>query len=291
MAKMLAISLIQVNPTIKRAIVTDASEAELNDLFDIIIPYNANFGSGLNQKLHLELYSPFEETLFIDADCLVCKPLQPLLQLCQKHSFVVFGTQINSGEWYMDVSNMCKQFQLSSIPLFNGGTYYFKKNDLTAKIFSKARELKEKYLELGFMPFHDSINEEPLIAVSMAINQVNAVNDWGTGMRTPIGLCGTMQIEVLMGKCNFNKEGEIVSPAIIHFAGSYAQAFHYKREITKLKMWYLLPFLPPKFISLLVNMIKNIPYAIFVFIKRLAKMILRGEKYDFGVVLPVFSNF
>jgi hypothetical protein len=291
MAKMLATSLSLTNPGIKRAVITDAAAEEFNELFDIFIPYNADFGKGLSQKLYLDKYSPFDETIFIDADCLVFKSLESTIELCKKYPFVVFGDQISSGEWYMDVAAMCKRFNLPSIPLFNGGTYYFDKSDAALKIYNKARQLKENYTELGFSNFRGSINEEPLISVAMAINNIESVDDKGSVMRTPIGINGPLKIDVLNKTCFFNKSGEDVSPAIMHFSGSYANAFHYKREGAKLKLAVHFPFVGNKIISFLVNMFYNTFYAALVFCKRIFKTIIRKEKFDYKNYLPVFSNY
>jgi hypothetical protein len=38
--------------------------------FDIILPLRAEYGKGVVQKLHLDLYTPFQSTLFVDSDCL-----------------------------------------------------------------------------------------------------------------------------------------------------------------------------------------------------------------------------
>ncbi len=290
MAKILALSLIQTNPNIKRAIISDAPKKEFEKLYDIYIPYNERFGKGLSQKLYLDKYSPFDETLFIDADCLVVNELDKIIELCRKHAFVVFGSQINSGEWYMNVSKMCEKFNVPSIPLFNGGTYFFNNKIIAGNIYNQARELKNSYEELGFIKFRGSINEEPLIAVSMAINKIEAVDDYGLGMRTLIGINGAFEINVLNKKCKFDKFGLVVEPAIIHFAGSFANAFHYKREKRKLKLAHSFPFVNKKLISLIVNINMNVPYVAFVFCKRVMKSILRKEKFDYRNLLPVFSN-
>lgn len=290
MAKMLALSLKLTNPGVKRAVISDVPEDEFSDLFDTYIPYNADYGKGLSQKLYLDQYSPFDETLFIDSDCLVVDSLDHTLELCREHPFVVFGDQIASGDWYMNVAVMCEKFNLPSIPLFNGGTYYFKKTDITTKIYEQARKMHGNYTELGFHDFRGSINEEPLIAVAMAVNNVKAVDDKGRCMRTPIGLIGPLNIDVLNRKCTFDKEGIQVQPAIVHFSGAFSVAFHYKREVGKLKLTRALPFLNKRFASLMINVIYNIPYACYVFSKRILKSMVRSEKFDYSNTLPAFSN-
>lgn len=290
MAINMAISLKFHNPSIQCAIVTDVAQETVKEYFDYYIPIKSEYGLGLNQKLYLHEYSPFEETLFIDADCLVVKPLTGYYSLCIEHDFVILGSQINSGEWYMDVSAMCKRFNVSDIPLFNGGTYYFKKGAITNRVYADAIKMIDNYQQLGFAPFRGGINEEPLVSVSMALNGIKAVEDPGFGMSTPIGIVGVLEIDCLLGKSFFNKQGENVNPSIVHFCGAFANGFHYKREVVKLRLIRKFPFLKPLLISLVVNSYKNAYYASLVFVKRVAKRILRKEKFDFNTILPVYSN-
>jgi hypothetical protein len=290
MAKMLALSLMKNAPDIPRAIITDVAAEEFKGLFNICIPYNPSYGDGFSQKLHLDKYSPFDETIFIDADCLAITPLDSMINLFKPHSFMVFGDQISSGEWFMDVSEVCKKFNVPSLPLFNGGVYCFKKNDVTTNIFNKAREIKDRYFDIGIQNFRGTLADEPLIAIAMALNNVEAVEDGGIAMRTPIGIEGPLNVDVLGQYCHFSKEGIQVKPAILHFSGSNANAFHYKRECAKLKLSVHLPFLSRKFVSLLINLIYNTWYTIWVFCKRVLKVIIRKEKFDFKNHLPVFSN-
>lgn len=291
MSKMLALSLLHSNPLIKRAVISDTAEDEFKGLFDIYIPYNKTFGAGLSQKLHLDKYSPFDETIFIDADCLVISPLNEIIELVTPHSFVVFGDQINSGEWFMDVTSICKKFNVPSIPKFNGGAYYFKKDAITANIYNDAREITGRYTDIGLKYLNGALNEEPVIAIAMAVNHVKAIDDSGKGMRTPIGINGPLNVDVLNQHCRFIKNGVRVKPAILHFAGAYTDAFHYKREITKLKLSRKIPHINKKLVSLIVNIAFNSRYGLFVFCKRILKIIIRGEKFDFSNRLPVFSNY
>ncbi len=291
MAKMLAFSLIQTNPDIKRAVISDAPETEFEGLFDIYIPYNSSYGDGFSQKLCLDKYSPFEETLFIDADCLVVKSLNDAIRFFKPHQFAVFGDQISTGEWYMDVAAMCKKFNVPSIPLFNGGVYYFKRGETATNIYTTAREIRDQYFQIEIDDFRGSMADEPLMAIAMAINKVEAVDDQALIMRTPIGINGALKIDVLNEVCAFDKQGEKAEPAIMHFAGAYSIAFHYKREIAKLKLLKVsTPLLNKKLVSLFINGTYNVSYGSYVFCKRVLKVILRGEKFDFTNWLPIYSN-
>ncbi len=289
MAVNLALSLELTNPEIPRAIITDALDyPELKKLYQLIIPINKSLGKGLIHKLYLLEYSPFQKTLFIDSDCLVLNKLSHLLTLCQNNFFVALGEQISQGEWYMDVPQMLKNFVLPSIPKFNGGLYYYENNDTVRSIFNKAKELADKYDQYGFVKFRGGINEEPLLAVSMALHGVSATEDNGTGMRTPVDISGSFDIDFLSNHCSFIKCGIYVSPVIVHFCGSVANGFHYKREVLKVKLrYYKVPKLLVRFVT---DGIMNVHYACLVFVKRSIKVLIRKDKISFNPILPIYSS-
>jgi hypothetical protein len=285
----LALSLELTNPDIPRAIITDAIDhPKIKKLYQFIIPINEAFGIGLIQKLYLLDYSPFHKTLFIDSDCLVINRLINLLVLCQNHSFVVLGKQISKGKWYMDVPLMLNKFGLPSIPKFNGGLYYFENSKTVKSIFNTAKELANKYDQYGFLKLRGGINEEPLLSIAMALHSVTAIEDNGTGMRTPLGISGKFNVDFLNNYCSFIKNGSHVSPIVVHFCGQISNGFHYKREVLKVKLRY---YKMPKFlVRSITDVLMNTEYACFVFLKRLIKAVVRRRKISFYPTLPIRSG-
>ena len=69
MAKGLGRSIRRNSPGTALAVVTNAPEEHFSE-FDEVIALNEDHGSGLCQTLFLDKYSPFEETLYVDSDCL-----------------------------------------------------------------------------------------------------------------------------------------------------------------------------------------------------------------------------
>jgi len=77
MGRALALSIRHHNKGEQLAVVTDTSEY-FDEVYDHVIPVDLSYGTGVTQKLHLDRYTPFEKTLFIDSDCLMyghCDPL------------------------------------------------------------------------------------------------------------------------------------------------------------------------------------------------------------------------
>lgn len=242
MAKSLARSLMLHDPKLARAVVTDSNDPELRSLFHTVVPYRPEYGSNVRQKMHLDLYSPFEETLFIDSDCLVLRPLDHIWEVFKDADFGATAnrTTLTKGDKdeYMDVDFLLNKFNLKGIPKFNGGAYYFKSRSHAVSV--TARELLKDYVALRFTDFrNDGPADEPLYQVAMAIHGLEST-DMGTGgMWTPIMARGPVEIDVLHGVCRFTKiigkppTPRLVEPDIMHFA-TFTDSVMYRRECLKL---------------------------------------------------------
>ncbi len=262
LAKVLAWSLELHCPFLPRAIVTDSDDPDLARLYDVCLPYRPEWGRGFDYKFYLNDYSPFARTLYVDCDCLVVGSLECVWRLFQDVPFGVEGKQVSDGDFAGDVAAMCKQVGVEAIPRFNGGMYYFDKSEAAGAIFETAREIMGRYDQHGLTPMARGFaSDEPVVAMALAAHGIEAIDDRGTTMRTPIGIRGPLRIDVLAGYCAFNKEGMDVSPAIAHFADWRSRGFHYNREASKL---YLARHLPVsrKWISRVVNGVCNPLYAI-----------------------------
>jgi hypothetical protein len=253
LAKILAWSLELHCPQLPRAIVTDSGDSELAKLYDICLPYRTEWGRGFDYKFFLNDYSPFDRTLYIDCDCLVVRELSHVWQVFADVPFGVEGRQVSDGVFEGDVATICRRLGVKSIPRFNGGMYYFDRSDAAMAVFGTAREVMARYQEFGLNPMARGFaSDEPVIAISLAMHGIEAVDDGGSTMRTPIGIRGPMHIDVLRGYCEFNKEGVEVSPAIAHFADWRSRGFHYNREAMKLALARRVPVPHPR-ISSVVN--------------------------------------
>lgn len=237
MAKVLARSLTLFNNDIPRALVTDSTDPELKELYDILVPLNPTFGTGVRQKLYLDYYSPFEETLFIDSDCIVVRPISELWSFFSEVPFGVAGTEIREGKWFMDVRAVLDRFGLEVMPKFNGGLYYFDRSDTAKSVFDTARSLADQYSEIGIDTFRgNGPNDESVYALSLGLHKIASVRDNGSYLHVPRPIQGPLVIDALNGVCTFNKLGHQYSPAIVHFISSEADRYPYRREAFKLMM-------------------------------------------------------
>jgi hypothetical protein len=289
MAKNIAMSVKLSNPDLQLALVTDSDDKELDTYYLHIIPIRPEFGIGFSQKLHIYDYSPFQRTMFIDVDCLVIRNIDFLWKLFYGKDMSVIGKKKYSGEYIgTSIESLKKQFVFDYLPSFNGGVYYFEKNEAARAIFQFAIEIfKNKYDELGLWKFDGRPGDEPVMAIAMGVNKVEPVDDQKQGMYTPVGQSGVFKMDALAGVCEFYKGGEKVYPSIMHFGGGYPEAFHYRREILKIKLVYNFR-LPAKIVSIGVNMLYNTCYIVFVFCYRLIKSVVKRQKFKLTPLMPMF---
>lgn len=288
MAKNVAMSYKLTNKTIPIALVTDSTDPQLKDLYDYIVPINPEWGKGLIQKIYMDQYSIFEETLYIDVDCLIIRNIDFLWQLFENSNVSVIGRKVLEGSLFgMSVQEARQKLKLDYLITFNGGVYYFKNTDKSKNIFDKARELVDMYDKLGIARHRGQINEEPLMSLAISFGNEEPVDDNKKGMYTPVGQKGVFKMDALKGYCQFYKNGIKVEPAIMHFGGGYPEAFHYKREVLKIKLVYTYK-LPPALVSFLINFIFNPSYIIYVFGYRLLKSLVKRNKFKITPLMPMF---
>lgn len=167
-------------------------ENEITKEFDKVIILDNASGSYID-KLRLGDYLPFDETIFIDADCLAYDDLNDLFQVFNEaDDFSCLGgtaplTEEFSG-WFSlltfpEVTNQnsgvinretAKRIFDHTIGL-HGGMYYIKNTKTTHKVFHDALKCVEKYMYYNFHIF-DKPADEPVLALAMAMNNCKPIN-------------------------------------------------------------------------------------------------------------------
>lgn len=206
-------------------------------------------GSGFELKLDLDRYSDYEQTLFIDADCLLVGPLHSLFDSLQGSQFTAFGRNETSGEWFGDIESRTIEAGVSSIPVFVGAVYYFENTGKARSVFEKARLFAPGYDAMGIVRLRERMNEEPLISLGMAAAGLMAKPDDGTAKCDVMGFEGPFQIDVLAGKAAFLRPRidfflapqitGVGQPLIVHFNDSFSQMWEYRLEALSLKLHFL----------------------------------------------------
>jgi hypothetical protein len=213
-----------------------------------IIPVKpGELGEGFSTKLHLDKLAPDGQTLFIDSDCLIYGNVVPVFEKFKGHAVSVVGGYISTGEWFGDITTICKKFNIKQMPKFNGGIYYLEKGDKAAKVYQLARHLEKQYDEIGFIRLRNRPNDEVIVALSMSLNNECPIPDDGSIMSDPLCCQGKFSTDVINGKTMlFNPPKpdplhqewypfECVSPLLVHFLGHYTLSYQYRKDAFLMK--------------------------------------------------------
>jgi hypothetical protein len=238
-ARSLAHSLQLHAPQVPRTLITDSSDPEIRRQFTEIIPYRPEYGSGVRQKIFLDQYSPYEQTLFIDSDCLVLGNLGAFWSSFARQYFGVPGFRYlhrGSTDPYFDVDHALENLRLTAVPKFNGGTYYFTRSVEAKEFFTTARDILGNWRALRLREFRqDGPADEIVYSLAMAVHHIGPTWMGPGGMWTPVGYKGPLRLDAIRGTCSFEKEGLKLSPEIVHFPGNYTYSLVYARERAKLR--------------------------------------------------------
>jgi hypothetical protein len=262
-AKYLALSAILNAPHILRAVITDKPES-LVEYYDVVIPYNAEYGDPFATKTRLHLYTPFEKTLYMDADSLIIHNIDSYWEYLEDNSFVYNGSLITEGEWYFNIKETIKQIDATWLPKFNSGMFLFKKDAIAKQIFDIAHgyliHQNEKGMSVDFFR-GKMLPDEPFLAIALAKNNIKPVEDYGRFSRTLIN-AGKIRIDVIKRFAFFYKGSKFVFPFVVHFCGNFGNLF-FLREKFKLFLYFNSP-------------INRLSSFVFTSIRKLLAQFVRG---------------
>ena len=144
----------------------------LTEAFDDVIILNEPTYSYLD-KLKLPEYVPYDETIFVDADCLAYRDLNDFWEAFEGGTdFSVFGTDYPTDwpwAWFKcaDVGEFASQIQ--TIPDFIGGVYFFRKSEQLITFSETCNYILDNYQRFRFRQFSEPA-DEPVFALAMAIH-------------------------------------------------------------------------------------------------------------------------
>ena len=242
MAEALALSYRRWKPSRPICVVTDDANAErLRAYFDVVVILDESSGAkGTSQKFLIDRYTPFDQTLFVDSDCLFYRDPELTWNAYAVGDFVVKGWRYlrpedrhaNVG----DLRTLLLQTGVGRMGSFNSGLLYFRKSDLTARLFATARDLFARRNELALRKFKNSpVAHEPLLAIAMELCGIE-FHPWdaATGQETWVDMGDMRAVNVLRGESRVVKHGKTVEPAVIHYNVGGQMSLAYLRDIFRL---------------------------------------------------------
>ena len=148
---------------------------------------------GCLNKLRLHELSPFDETMFVDADCLLVK--SDMDRHWQKFScdgFNIAGGKVTNGKWYsFNVSDVLRTLGIPYMVKMNSGVFYFRKGELSNRFFETTHQLVSEHQNI-LGTFHRNklqLADEPFIGAAMGahgIQPISYTSDEGSIMITTV---------------------------------------------------------------------------------------------------------
>ena len=234
----LALSARVSNPDVPLAV---AAAAQLRPLlaphFDHFIEENRAL-KGFEHKVHIDRYSPFEDTFFFDSDVLLFQDLTPIAQAWQHQAYTACGNYQADGfsTFGLDRKKVLQKIGKPALAVIDGaGHCYFRKPGSTA-FFDLARDITAQHKEYcGNIKYAD----EDVIDVVMTLMDLQPAPRKGFFSRYMSAQRGTMRMKATQGLCSFVETGttEVISPYMMHFAANEAP-FTYARQMHALFQKY-----------------------------------------------------
>lgn len=221
------------------AIICDEENAITRE-FDEVVLVKKAYHSFLD-KIELTVLAPFDENVFIDADCLAYQNLNIYWQLFQDaddFSSIGEAHDLSSGEkgWFTKEGAGPLSNQIRFITHLHGGIYFIRKGEQCRKLNELCHYIIDHYKEFTFSMFNDQPADEPVFALAMAV----------LGMKPrpyPPEYCcfyptvTFFDADISKGRLIFSTpwvKGKIKNGYLCHWANANIGKAVYKREVYRL---------------------------------------------------------
>lgn len=173
---------------------------------------------GVEIKLHVDKYTPFSRTMYLDADMLMSNPGADEIWEHAGGSDVLFaGAKLSKGVWYTDIAEVIKANNLDHVVKHNSGSFYFTSGARSREFFSFCREIRESRPFISSEHSHGrGISDEPIFGVALAhfsIEPYTDLSNWHVS---------TLRLEdwrVEGERTSIQRGGKWHSPKFVHFIG------------------------------------------------------------------------
>lgn len=220
------------------AVVSDKAPEEFGDLFDTVIEFNPAFGPGVEQKLSLDRYTPYAETIFIDCDSLVFRSLDEMVELFRKSGEefgVLAGGYVYDGDEHYnvpDVGLFLRTVGIEKLPAFNSGVIWWTPGG--ARIFDEARKVAASMNDGVTSAFKTArMSDEPIFGAAMERLGVEYAGPRSDYLLPTVAAKSLRRLDVVRGVSTTETNGGVVNPMVVHFNYAGQDSLTYARERTR----------------------------------------------------------
>ncbi|MBR5774496.1 MAG: hypothetical protein IKY44_06570 [Clostridia bacterium] len=274
------------------AIISDR-ENDITKAFDKVVitptPHNSYM-----DKILIGKYLPFDETIFIDADCLAYSDLNVLFDIFgEADDFCCLGRTLPLTEqtdgWFslssfpesdggnpdiIDRETASKT--LSYAVGMHGGMYYVRNSEPSQRVFQDALKIADTYSSYKFCLFEKPA-DEPILALAMAMNNCKPIPFESFGI-TCFWIDSNVKLNMYKGIAK-KKDGTEIP--LMHWGNYNTKAPVYKKQVDQMNMRINGVKGPMVFFSNLGNSVRMFGYSLrksYYSLKTIVYRILKGSK-------------
>lgn len=221
------------------ALIADA-ENEYTQEFDKVIILENPTCSWMD-KIELLKRCPYDENIFIDADCLIYRDINFLWELFNDaDDFSCFGKALplDSQEgWFTKEAE--KDYSIHFITHLHGILYFIRRGKTIDQMYILCQQIISNYDAVTFKAFNRTLADEPVFALAMAVMNLYPIP------RKPEYYCfvpfaTSIQSNYLKRSVLFENptDGKIKKCCIVHWGNQNTQFAKYRCDSKKLNFYY-----------------------------------------------------
>jgi hypothetical protein len=134
---------------------------------------------GCPSKLHVHEHSPFDESMFIDADSILAKPdMDRHWAKMAGTGFRISGERRHRGEWRgLDIAEVCRSLEIDYMAVMNSGLFCFGADRESAAFFATAQALVRSHRDLLGMLQRNrfQLSDKPFLGAAAGLHGVEPV--------------------------------------------------------------------------------------------------------------------
>lgn len=212
-------------------------ENEYTKEFDQVVMLREPTGSYLD-KLALYDHLPYDRCIFIDADCLAYGDLNVIFDhFKEADDMCCYGRVLPLDDktgWfnYEDLGDL--QSRVSYCVGLHGGIYYICRTPTAKAVFDTANKIAADYHKYNFKGRFSTPGDEPIIALSMALNGCKPIPFH------PEGICcyweyeNAMKLDVAKGEARIRSSGQTTH--LVHWGTRFTRGLLYQKQVAALML-------------------------------------------------------
>lgn len=227
-------------------VITDkAGERRLSETFDGVIVKELE--KNTVEKLKFLEETPFDETIFIDADCSVVNDLNYVFDAFEQNgsdiSAISRTVPLKDGEGGVQFSaSAAKELGLTQdLPKFNGGVYYYRKSEASQKCIDfMFNDALPNYHHYGLLTNDTLVRyDEPIFIIAMLRYGMKTLPVESDIMFLLFKKKDKVKWDMKKRVCFYPWEDIIVSPSIIHWKFGGTETFQYEKYDAEVRGQFL----------------------------------------------------